>query len=372
MIEINGSFGEGGGALLRVSTALSALTGNEFTISNIRSNRPKPGLMPQHLNAVLALAKLSNAEVTGLELGSTQITFAPGQLNGGNLEIKRKLEEGRNLEIERKREKGRKLENGRKLEVDVKTAGSITLILQALMIPSLFADQGLEIRLKGGTDVRWAPPVDYLEQVTLPVLRLMGINVHLELLQRGYYPRGGGILSARIEPVQKLKPLNLHDLEVDVIRGISHATRLPLHVATRQAQAAEKKLKRAGYEVEIEIKSDDNNALGPGSGLVLWSEVKNKSIPRVGASSLGEPGKRAEIVGMEAAEDILSCLSKGAALDQHMGDQIIPYLAIAGSSSVRVSELTQHTLTNIYAAEKFTNEKFQVDGGLGEVTTITV
>jgi RNA 3'-terminal phosphate cyclase (ATP) len=241
-----------------------------------------------------------------------------------------------------------------------------------LIIPSLFADQGLEIRLKGGTDVRWAPPVDYLEQVTLPVLQSMGINVHLDLLQRGYYPRGGGILSARIEPVKKLKPLNLHDLEVDVIRGISHATLLPLHVATRQAQAAEKKLKSAGYEVEIEIKSDDNNALGPGSGLVLWSEVKNKSIPRVGASSLGEPGKRAEIVGREAADNILSCLSRGAAMDQYMGDQIIPYLAIAGSSSVRVSELTQHTLTNIYASEKFTNETFQVDGGLGEVATITI
>lgn len=343
MIEIDGSFGEGGGALLRVSTALSALTGKEFTISNIRSSRPKSGLMPQHLNAALALARLSNAEVTGLELGSTQMTFTPGSLSGG------------------------------KLEVDVKTAGSITLILQALMIPSLFSDHGVEIKIKGGTDVRWAPSVDYLEQVTLPVLQSVGIKVHLELLQRGYYPRGGGILRARIEPVKKLKPLNLHDLEVDVIRGISHATRLPSHVATRQAQAAMKKLNSAGYEVEIEIKSDDNNdALGPGSGLVLWSEVKRKNIPRVGASSLGEPGKRAEIVGMEAAEEILSCLSRGAALDRYMGDQIIPYMAIAGSSSVRVSELTQHTLTNIYAVEKFTDARFQVDGGLGEVTTITV
>ncbi|EKQ52043.1 MAG: RNA 3''-phosphate cyclase [Methanobacterium sp. Maddingley MBC34] len=342
MIEIDGSFGEGGGALLRVSTALSVLTGKAFTIFNIRNSRPKPGLMPQHLNAALALAKLSNAEVTGLELGSTQMTFTPGQLRGG------------------------------KLEVDVKTAGSITLILQALMIPSLFADQMVEINIKGGTDVRWAPPVDYLEHVTLPVLQSMGINVHLKLLKRGYYPRGGGILSALIEPVKKLKPLNFHDLEVDVIRGISHATRLPSHVAIRQAQAAEKKLNSAGYEVEIEIKSDDNNALGPGSGLVLWTEVKNKNIPRVGSSSLGEPGKRAEIVGRQAAEKILSFLSKGAALDKYMGDQIIPYMAITGSSSVRVSELTQHTLTNIYAAEKFIDKKFQVVGGLGEVTIITV
>lgn len=342
MIEIDGSFGEGGGSLLRVSTALSALTGRAFTISNIRSSRPKPGMMPQHLNAVLALGQLSNAEVNGLELGSTQISFTPGQLNGG------------------------------KLDVDVKTAGSITLILQALMIPSLFADQPVEINIRGGTDVRWAPPVDYLEHVTLPVLQSMDAAMHLEVLQRGYYPRGGGMLRALIGPVEKLKPLYLHDLEVDVIRGISHSTRLPSHVAVRQAQAAEKKIRNAGYEVEIEIKSDDNNAMGPGSGIVLWSEFKNKIIPRVGASSLGEPGKRAEIVGKHAAEEILSYLSKGAALDKYMADQIIPYLALTGSSSVRISELTQHTLTNIYAAEKFTDKKFQVDGVLGEVTTITV
>jgi len=342
MIEIDGSFGEGGGALLRVSTALSALTGKAFAISNIRSSRPKPGLMPQHLNAALALAQLSNAEVTGLELGSTQMNFTPDQISGG------------------------------KLEVDVKTAGSITLILQALIIPSLFADQRVEINIKGGTDVRWAPPVDYLEHVTLPVLNSMSAAVYLEVLQRGHYPRGGGMVRALIEPVEKLKPLKLHDLEVDVIRGISHATKLPSHVAIRQAQAAEKKIHSSGYEVEIEIKSDDNNSLGPGSGLVLWTEVKNKSTPRVGASSRGEPGKRAEIVGMQVAEEILSYLSKGAALDKYMGDQIIPYLALTGSSSVRISELTQHTLTNIYAAEKFTDKKFQVDGGLGEVTTITV
>jgi RNA 3'-terminal phosphate cyclase (ATP) len=342
MIKIDGSFGEGGGALLRVSTALSALTGKAFTISNIRSNRPKPGLMPQHLNAALALAKLSNAELNGLELGSTQMTFIPGQLSG------------------------------RKLDVNIKTAGSITLILQALMIPSLFADQMVQIDIHGGTDVKWAPTMDYLEHVTLPILHSMGAQVQLEVLQRGYYPRGGGLVRAMIEPVEKLKPLNLHDLDVDVIRGISHASKLPSHVAARQAQAAEKKINSAGYEVEIEIKTDDNNALSPGSALVLWSEVKNKTIPRVGASSLGEPGKRAEIVGRQAADEILSYLSKGAALDKYMGDQIIPYLALTGSSSVRISELTQHILTNIYAAQMFTAKKFQVDGDLGEVTTITV
>ncbi len=341
MLEINGSYGEGGGALLRVSTALSSVTGKAFTIRDIRSNRPKPGLMPQHLKAAITLGKISNATVEGLELGSTQITFTPGQLTGG------------------------------KMEVDIQTAGSITLILQALMIPSIFTDQGVEIMIKGGTDVQWAPPVDYMEQVTLPVLQAMGISISLELLQRGYYPRGGGVLKACIEPVKKLNPLKLHELEVDFIKGISYSSQLPSHISIRQARTAEETIRNAGYESNIEIKTD-NNTSSPGSGLVLWSEVKGRKIPRVGASSLGKPGKRAEIVGKEAAQGILSCLSRGAAVDQYMGDQIIPYLALAGSSSVRTSHLTQHTLTNIYATEKFTGKKFHIDGGLGEVTTLTV
>ena len=341
MIEINGAHGEGGGALLRVSTALSSLTGKPFTIRDIRSNRPKPGLMPQHLNAARTLGKISNAKVEGLELGSTQMKFTPGQLTGG------------------------------KLEVDVQTAGSVTLILQALMIPSIFTDQGVEIEIKGGTDVRWAPTVDYMEQVTLPLLQAMGISIDLELIQRGYYPRGGGVLKACIEPVQKLKPLKLHELEVDVIKGVSYSSKLPQHVPHRQASAAEETIHNAGYEAQIEVKTDDN-ALSPGSGLVLWSEVKGGKVPSVGASSLGKPGKRAEIVGREAACEILSFISRGAALDQYMGDQIIPYLALAGSSSVRTSHLTPHALTNIYATEKFTGKKFHVEGDLGEVTTISL
>lgn len=341
MIEIDGSFKEGGGALLRVSTALSALTGKAFHIENIRARRPKPGMMMQHLNAALAIRNLSNAQVNGLELGSTQMTFIPDQLKGG------------------------------KLEVDVQTAGSSSLILQALIIPAIFAPEGVEINIRGGTDVRWAPSVDYLRHVTLPILQSMGVSVKLKVLRRGYYPRGGGLVKAVIKPVGKLKPLNIHELEVDVIRGVSHSARLPRHVAIRQAQSAEKTLRSAGYEVAIEIESDDD-AIGPGSGLVLWSEFKDKKIPRVGASSLGKPGKKAEIVGREAAAEILSCLSQGAALDQYMGDQIIPYLAIRGSSSVKITELTKHTLTNIYAAEKFTDRSFHINGNLGEVTVIEV
>ena len=341
MIEIDGSFQEGGGALLRVSTALSALTGKAFHMENIRVGRPKPGMMMQHFSAAQAIAYLSNAQVNGLELGSTQITFIPGQLRGG------------------------------KIDVDVQTAGSSSLILQAMIIPAIFAPEAVEIEIRGGTDVRWAPSVDYLGHVTLSILQSMGVSVKLEVLSRGYYPRGGGLIQAIIKPVGKLKPLNIHELEVDLIKGISHSNRLPRHVAVRQADSAEKILRSAGHDVEIEVESD-SDGLGPGSGLVLWSEFKGKSIPRVGASSLGKPGKPAEVVGREAATEILSCISRGAALDQYTGDQIIPYMAISGSSSVKIARLTKHTLTNIYAAEKFTDSHFHVDGSLGEVTVIEV
>jgi RNA 3'-terminal phosphate cyclase (ATP) len=341
MIEIDGSHKEGGGALLRVSTALSALTGKKFRIRNIRAGRPKPGMMMQHLNAVLAIGKISNAQITGLETGSTQMEFVPGKLKGGQF------------------------------QVDVQTAGSSPLILQALMIPAIFTPEGVEITIRGGTDVRWAPSVDYLTNVTIPTLKTMGASVDLKLLRRGHYPRGGGLLKANIKPVKKIKNLNIHKLEVDVIKGISHSTKLPRHVAIRQADSAQKTLHSAGYDAEIEIESE-TDALGPGSGLVLWSEFKGRNIPRVGASSLGKPGKPAETVGREAANEILSCISQGAALDRYMGDQIIPYLAIAGSSSVKMEKLTNHTLTNIYAAEKFTDCHFHITGSLGEVAVIEV
>ncbi|NYB52695.1 MAG: RNA 3'-terminal phosphate cyclase [Methanobacteriaceae archaeon] len=341
MIEIDGSFREGGGALLRVSTALSALTGKAFCITNIRARRPKPGLMMQHLNAVNAIGKVSKAKIEGLCIGSTEMKFIPGSLRGS------------------------------KFKVDVQTAGSTSLILQAFIIPAIFAPEEVEITIRGGTDVPWAPAVDYLRHVTLPVLQSMGVHTDLELLQRGYYPRGGGLIKAKIQPVGNLQPLNILDLELDVIKGISYSNKLPLHVAHRQAESAKRTLHSAGYPVEIEINTE-GDSLGPGSGLVLWTEFQGGNIPRIGASSLGQPGKRAEIVGKEAANKLLSFMSSAAALDKYMGDQIIPYLAIAGSSRVKIAELTNHTLTNIYAAQKFMDCQFQVEGELGEVAEISI
>ncbi len=337
MIEIDGSHGEGGGALLRISTALSALTMNPIHITNIRANRPKSGLMPQHLNAVKAVANLSDARVEGLEIESRELFFYPEEVNGGNYNI------------------------------DVKTAGSITLVLQAFMIPAVFADAPVDITIRGGTDVRWSPPVNYLQYVTLPVLKSMGYDAGLDIIRRGHYPRGGGIVKVKINPVKKLNHINACNLKVDKIKGISHAVKLPEHVAVRQAESAEKMLKANGFDAEIEIEHSDN-ALGPGSGIVLWTEGNS----RIGGSSIGERGVRAEKVGQKAAEELLYHISRGAAVDKYIGDQIIPYMAIAGKSKVKTAELTLHAVTNIFITEKLMGKKFDVEGKLGEIAIITV
>ena len=337
MIEVDGSYGEGGGAVLRITTALSAVTSKSVHITNIRSGRPNPGLMPQHLNAVKAVADLSRASVSGLELGSTELFFNPSKLTGGDFKI------------------------------DIGTAGSITLILQAFMIPAVFADSPVKIRIIGGTDVRWSPSIDYLINITLPVLKLMGYDTKHKLVQRGHYPRGGGIFELEIDPVKKLIPLNICELNFKSIKGISHAVKLPEHVAVRQARSAQEVLLKAGYKSNIKI-DPSQRAMGPGSGISLWTD----GITSVSGSSIGEPGKKAEIIGYEAANDILYNISRNSAIDKYMGDQIIPYLALAGNSRIKTSELTQHAITNIHVTEKFIDKKFNVEGSLGKSAVISV
>jgi RNA 3'-terminal phosphate cyclase (ATP) len=329
MMEIDGSYGEGGGALLRVATALSAVTGRSIHISHIRANRPQTGLMPQHLAAVKAVSRLSQAAVKGLEIGSEEMEFHPQKIVGQNL------------------------------TVDVKTAGSISLVLQAVMIPAMKADGPIKVTVRGGTDVRWSPMTDYLKNVTLPLLGLMGYQAHLEIERRGYYPRGGGLVHLMITPTPKLHGLKLTQLRVKGIRGVSHATRLPSHVAQRQADGARKILAAHGYDADIKVEVNQD-ALGPGSGIVLWSEGQG----RVGGSALGERGKPAEKVGEEAARELLFHLGRDAPLDRYLSDQIIPYLALAGDSRVKVAQITPHTQTNIHVAQILTGTPFHLEDGL--------
>lgn len=323
MIEIDGSCG--GGAVVRISAALATLTSQELRITNIRVHRPQKGLSPQHLSAVEALSWLSQANVSGLNIGSEEISFIPRALRGGSRKI------------------------------DIKTAGSMTLLLQALMIPAPFTKEKVELTLKGGSDVKWSPPYDYFKNVTVPVLEKMGYRSKINLIRRGHFPKGGGILKVRILPIKNLASLKLFKAEIDHIKGVSHAVNLPRHIAERQASAAEKILRKTGYQVDIKVEHGYNN-LSPGSGIVVWAEGNT----RIGGSSMGEKGLRAEKVGEKAAKELLYSLRKSAALDKYMGDQIIPYLALAGDSLVRVPILSSHARTNIALVKKITGKIFQV------------
>ncbi len=347
IVEIDGSMLEGGGQIVRSSIALSALVLRPVRIFNIRAKRPNPGLQAQHLTGVKAVAALCSAKLEGAYKGSRELTFIPQRRVAGRFRF------------------------------DVGTAGSISLVLQALLPAAAFAPGECEFEITGGTDVAWSPPIDYVRYVLVPVLAKMGYRVEVGVLRRGHYPRGGGHVIAKTYPVPFLKPLQeLEFGKLVEIRGISHCVKLPKHVAERQAKAAEKCLRDHGIDVPIKIgleyyEPNRDPHLGPGSGIVLWA-ISDRGLI-LGADALGERGKRAEVVGEEAAKKLIQEIERGMAFDKHMGDMLIPYIAIAsGTSEIGVSELTLHTKTNIVVTEMILGVKFEVKGDLGERAVIKV
>ena len=328
MIEIDGSYGEGGGQIVRTAVALAAYLETPCRIRNIRKGRPKPGLRPQHAAGVQALAALCNADIAGLQVGSAEISFKPGRVVGGTLRI------------------------------DVGTAGAIGLILQTVMLPATKALSPLLLTISGGTDVPWAPTIGYCQEVTLQILRLMGYDGGMTVGKRGYFPRGGGEVAAELQradlsPVQLLKPG-----QIRMIQGISHAANAlrERRVAERQQEGAMASLKKLGLLCEIELEYE--KTASPGSGIDLWAVAENTAL---GANALGARGKRAEEVGAEAASALIRQVDSGAALDEWMGDQILPFLAIAGGeSSVSVARVTDHLRTNLWVISHFLHIESQI------------
>jgi len=325
MLKIDGSEGEGGGAMIRISIALSAVTGKEIRIKNIRAKRNSPGLRAQHLTGIRAVAELCGAKVEGAELHSKEIEFKPSGIQA------------------------------RKINVDVGTAGSITLVLQALMVPAVFAKDNVKVKITGGTDVKWSPPIDYLRYVALPLLQKFGYDGKVEVERRGYYPEGGGKVVAEFGP-SELAEINLTERgKILSAGGISHAHQNleKARVVRRQVRSARpllyKRLSNDGVDSDIIIKQEYCESPSYGSGLVLWVKTENSVI---GSDSLGEKGRTAERVGQDAVNGLLKELDSGAPLDGWMGDQIVPYLALAGGA-VRVSEITEHAKTNVMLAKKF-------------------
>lgn len=315
---IDGSYGEGGGQILRTSVALSAVSGKPVEIENIRKGRPKPGLSAQHVMAVEGLARICEASVSGCHLQSTRLKFTPGKIQGGNY------------------------------EVDIGTAGSISLFLQCLMPALMHAPGTVTIRITGGTDVRWSPSIDYMRFVTLFALRMMGFECELRLIRRGYYPRGGGCVEAIINP-SNLKKIDFYPNNCTKVEGISHSSGLPSHVSKRQASSAQKLLLEHGYTSRIS--TEVNNYPSNGSGITLWCGT-------IGGTALGKPGLKAEKVGDIAARALLEDSRSG--VDEFLQDQLIPYIALAGGGSFTARNISMHTKTNIWVTEQFLPVKFKI------------
>ena len=321
---IDGSKGEGGGQMFRTSLAFSAITGKPVTIQNIRANRPKPGLARQHLTGLNLISKICQAEVKGAELGSTCVEFLPNEIKHGQYSI------------------------------DVGTAGSITLVLQTIL-PALASVKGQsEIELIGGTDVKWSPPADYYTLVLFPLLEKIGLECNLDIQQRGYFPRGGGKVTASIKSTGKLQLLKLEPLSEPNITGIVNITGLPGKIAEQIGAVV------LDYfpEAVIHIQHKEN---GPSQGVgIVLTAADGHTI--LGASSLGERGKPAEKVGKEAAKNLLAEIEGHGSVDVYASDQLLPYLASAGGK-YSARELTGHAKTNIDIIEKFLGKTFEIEEG---------
>jgi RNA 3'-phosphate cyclase len=353
MIELDGSYGEGGGALVRVALALSALSGEEFKVENIRAGREKDGLKAQHVAAIKALKKICNAQTNEVDVGSTSLWFKPGKIKSGRYEF------------------------------DIGTAGSITLFLQAIILPCLFAPAKVTITIKGGTCGKWQASVDYLQNVLLPLLRRFVEKIELRILKRGYYPQGGGEVVLEISPRFSVGDLTLlpllNQLNEKVVKirleeqGILEQIRGVVNVSSEleEKQVAER-IKSAAInglnllKVPVTIRAEYNRSLSIGGEVVLWAVFSGVNIDMInpqllGSDALIEKNKSSEEVAQEAVLELKEEIKSGASVDTHLADQLIPFMGLLPESIILVREVSDHVKTNIYVVEKFLKVQFEIE-----------
>lgn len=351
LIRIDGSYGEGGGQILRTAIALSAITKKPIEVFNIRANRPNPGLRPQHASAVKILAEVFNARVENAEVGSSVIRFFPS-------------EEGYGIGSDKSsssRISGSGSSSGGSNRIDIGTAGSITLVLQALIPAVSISGNRLEMELVGGTDVKWSPTVDYMRYVVRPAFKALGIEFNISVKRRGYYPVGGGVVHVSIEPCKKVKAVDLLSAPRLDARMISVCSNLPRHVAERQVAGALARLEKEG------VKCAHTSALlepaaSPGSALLVY--CSSDYGPFIGGDAVGEKGRRAEDVGAYAASRFLEPYMGSAAVDPNLADMLVLPLSLAdGRSRYTVSSVSMHLETNLYIASRVTSCRYSIERG---------
>jgi len=324
-IVIDGSEGEGGGQVLRTSLALSICRAKPFKIENIRAKRKKPGLLRQHLTAVNAAARISNAKVEGNQLGSQALFFEPNAIQAGEYHF------------------------------SINTAGSTTLVLQTIMLPLLFADGPSRVSVEGGTHNPMAPPFEFLQHAFLPVLARMGADISVKLVRPGFFPQGGGLIEIEVQPLNKLKQLSLAERgTIRSISGLVYLLGLPLHIAEREINILAGKLNVS--ENKFEIKSYGHE-FGPGN--IIFVSVEGENVCEV-FTTYGQKGVKAEIVAKRIAKEVRRYLDAGVTVDKHLAVQLLLPMALAGGGEFNTCDLTQHTYTNILTIKQFIDIDFNL------------
>ena len=318
MIELDGAAGEGGGQILRSALALSMITGQPFRIANIRANRARPGLMRQHLVAVQAAARVSGATVTGAELGSSELSFVPGPVTGGDYDFA------------------------------IGSAGSCTLVLQTVVPALLYAPQASTVRITGGTHNTMAPPVQFLQQAWLPLLARMGAQVDIELKRYGFYPAGGGEVLATVQPCAQLRQLVLME------RGRFIAAYADAYVAGLPPNVGRRELDRIGEAMTWQAGQLHLHRLpaeqGPGNAVLITLEYEHVSEVCAG---FGAKSLRAEAVAQEAIVQARDYMASDAAAGEHLADQLMLPMALAGGGSFTMTTVSLHAETNAQVIARF-------------------
>lgn len=325
MVTLDGSFGEGGGQILRTALALSLVSGRAFRIEKIRAGRKKPGLANQHLAAVNAAVEIGRAEIEGAALGSQRLTFKPKTVAPGNYTY------------------------------TLSTAGSTTLILQTILPALITAPEESTIIFRGGTHNPFAPPFDFLVKSFLPLLNCMGPRVKAVLTRPGFYPAGGGEIRVTIEPSEELTGLDIPERgEILEKRATAVVARLPRHIAERELNVLERtlSLKRNCLRVE-----EIQDSVGPGN--VVMVEVESRNITEV-FTAFGKRGVPAENVAKSAARATLRYLKAGVPVGEHLQDQLLLPMVLAGEGLFRTLAPTSHTTTNIKVIQKFLDVEIEV------------
>lgn len=322
MIQLDGSQGEGGGQILRTALALSLCTEQPFRISNIRAGRQKPGLLRQHLTAVKAAQQISNATVSGAELGSRELTFTPEVVQPGTYQFA------------------------------VGTAGSATLVFQTVLPALLTAGSSSTLICQGGTHNPFAPPFDFLERCFAPQVQRMGVGLKFQLRIPGFFPAGGGEFHARIGPTPKLMPISI--LEKGALqskRALIYLANLPQNIAEREITILQKGLSWPEEDFQIRHFPD-----APGPGNVVVIEEICEFVSEI-TTGFGEKGISAEQVAQDTVEAHRRYQASGAVVGDYLADQLLIPFALAGGGEFTTGHPTSHAVTNAQTIERFLDRK---------------